>query len=101
MPAPERRSRLDMIVTAVLAVAVLAVSGALWWTSDARHTPLPTAAGSAPGFKAPGYHGSANTLVPPSLAEAWRAPSPATPVPLVQGGTVITGDGGVGARPDP
>ncbi|MDQ4094460.1 MAG: hypothetical protein M3143_14040 [Actinomycetota bacterium] len=95
MPAPERRSRLDVIVTAVLAVAVLAVSGALWWTSDARHTTLTTAPGPAPGDQAQGDEASANTQVPPSLAEAWRAPSPATPVPLVQGGTVITGDAGV------
>jgi hypothetical protein len=89
-----------MIVTAVLAVAVLAASSALWWTSYARHTTLTTAPAPASGFKAPGYRGSANTLVPPSLAEAWRAPSPATPVPLVQGGTVITGDGGVVAGRD-
>jgi hypothetical protein len=95
MPAPERRSRLDVIVTAVLAVTVLAVSSALWWTSDARHTTLTTAPGPVPGSKA-----SANTQVPPSLAEAWRAPSPATPVPLVQGGTVVTGDGGVVAGRD-
>ncbi|HEX2263393.1 MAG TPA: hypothetical protein VHH52_06455 [Pseudonocardiaceae bacterium] len=90
MPAPERRSRLDVIATAVLAVAVLAVSSALWWTSDARHTKLATAPGPAPGNR-----DSTNTQVPSSLTEAWRAPSPATPVPLVQGGTVITGDGGV------
>ncbi|MDQ4032202.1 MAG: hypothetical protein M3332_08020 [Actinomycetota bacterium] len=90
MPAPERRSRLDVIATAVLAVAVLAVSSALWWTSDARHTKLATAPGPAPENR-----DSTNTQVPSSLTEAWRAPSPATPVPLVQGGTVITGDGGV------
>ena len=103
MPAPERRSRLDVIVTVVLAVAVLAVSSALWWTSDARHTTLTTA--PAPGSKAAeskaaGSEAAANTEVPSSLAEAWRAPSPATPVPLVQGGTVITGDGGVVAGRD-
>ncbi|HEX8760015.1 MAG TPA: hypothetical protein VF734_08605 [Pseudonocardiaceae bacterium] len=100
MPAPERRSRLDLIVTAVLVVAVLSVSSALWWTSDARHTTLTAAPGPAPGYKAPGdraagYTDSANTQLPSALTEAWRAPSPATPVPLVQGGTVITGDGGV------
>ncbi|HVE96739.1 MAG TPA: hypothetical protein VNA67_07135 [Pseudonocardiaceae bacterium] len=96
MPAPERRSRLDVIVTAVLAVAVVAVSSALWWTSDARHTTLTT----TPAPKAAGSKAAANTRVPSSLAEAWRAPSPATPVPLVQGGTVITGDGGVVAGRD-
>lgn len=95
MPAPERRSRLDVIVTAVLVVAVLAASSALWWTSDARHSTLTTAPGSAPGSPVSG-----NTQLPSSLAEAWRAPSPATPVPLVQGGTVITGDSGVVAGRD-
>ncbi|MGH8573690.1 MAG: Rv3212 family protein, partial [Gammaproteobacteria bacterium] len=100
MPAPERRSRLDVIVTAVLVVAVLAVSSALWWTSDARHTTLTTAPGPAPGYKAPGDRAAANTQVPSALTESWRAPSPATPVPLVRGGTVITGDGGVVAGRD-
>ncbi|MDQ4010337.1 MAG: hypothetical protein M3228_06475 [Actinomycetota bacterium] len=95
MPAPERRSRLDVIVTAVLAVAVLAVSSALWWISDARRTTLITASGPAPEYKA-----SADTQVPRSPAEAWRVSSPATPVPLVQGGTVVTGDGGVVAGRD-
>jgi hypothetical protein len=100
MPAPERRSRLDVIVTAVLAAAVVAVSSALWWTSDARHTILTTAPGPAPGAKAAGSKAPENTQVPSSLAEAWRAPSPATPVPLVQGDIVITGDGGVVAGRD-
>lgn len=93
MPAPERRTRLDLIVAAVLALAVLAVSTALWWTSDARRATLITALGPAEQVRASGQ-------LPPSLAEAWRAPSPATPVPLVQGGTAVTGVGGVVAGRD-
>ncbi|MGH3838180.1 MAG: hypothetical protein ACRDSF_21170, partial [Pseudonocardiaceae bacterium] len=88
MPAPERRTRLDLIVAALLAAVVLAVSTALWWTTDARRTTLITASGPAGQVPASGD-------LPPSLAEAWRAPSPVTPVPLVQGATTITGNGGV------
>jgi hypothetical protein len=95
MPAPERRTRLDLIAAAVVTVVVLAVSTALWWTSDARHTTAITAsgAGSVP-------HPSVPRQLPQSLAEAWRAPSPATPLPLVQGGTVVTGAAGVVAGRD-
>ncbi|MGH3775450.1 MAG: Rv3212 family protein [Pseudonocardiaceae bacterium] len=93
MPAPERRTRLDLIVAALLAVAVLAVSTALWWTTDARRTTLITA--PDPVDQVP-----ANENLPASLAEAWRAPSPATPVPLVQDATAVTGNGGVVAGRD-
>ena len=41
----------DLTAAAVLAVAVLAAAAALWWTSDARHTTLATAAGPAPGTR--------------------------------------------------
>ncbi|MGH3947048.1 MAG: Rv3212 family protein [Pseudonocardiaceae bacterium] len=92
MPAPERRTRLDLILAALVAVAVLAVSTALWWTTDARRTTLIT----APGPEQVPASGD----LPPSLAEVWRAPSPATPVPLVQGATAVTGNGGVVAGRD-
>ncbi|MGH3803418.1 MAG: Rv3212 family protein [Pseudonocardiaceae bacterium] len=93
MPAPERRTRLDLIVAAVLAVVTLAASVALWWTTDARRTTLVTAPGPARQVPTSGQ-------LPPSLAEAWRAPSPATPVPLLQGGIAVTGNGGVVAGRD-
>jgi len=73
-----------------LAVAVLAVSTALWWTGDARRTTATTAPHAGPGSNA-----SATGQLPLSLTEAWRAPSPATPVPLVQGGIVVTGAAGM------
>ncbi|MGH4009976.1 MAG: Rv3212 family protein [Pseudonocardiaceae bacterium] len=93
MPAPERRTRLDLIVAALLAVAVLAVSTALWWITDARRTTLITAPGPAGQIPASGQ-------LPLALAEAWRAPSPATQVPLVQGATAVTGNGGMVAGRD-
>ncbi|MGH3900710.1 MAG: Rv3212 family protein [Pseudonocardiaceae bacterium] len=94
MPAPERRTRLDLIVGAVVAVAVLVASAVLWWISDARRTTM-TAVVPAPAPPAP-----ASGQLPLSLAEVWRAPSPATPAPLVQGGIAVTGNGGVVAGRD-
>ncbi len=84
MPAPERRTRWDLTASAVLAVAVLAVCAVLWWTSAARRTALATATGPAAPLPAA-------VRLPASLTEAWRAPSPASPVPSVQGATVVTG----------
>lgn len=94
MPAPERRTRWDVIAAAALAVAVLAVWAALWWTSDARHTTLTTAPDPAPGNTAATTRAGA-AHVPVALTEAWRASSPATPVPLVQASTVVTGVAGM------
>ncbi len=84
MPAPERRTRWDLTASAVLAVAVLTVCAVLWWTSAARRSALTTAAGLAAQLPA-------TTQLPARLTEAWRAPSPASPVPLVQSATVVTG----------
>ena len=92
MPAPERRTRWDLIAAAVLTVGVVVVCTVLWWTSDARRTTLITAAGPVPDVSAPAA-GPAG--VPVAVTEAWRAPSPATPVPLVRDGTVVTGAAGV------
>ncbi|MGH3789815.1 MAG: Rv3212 family protein, partial [Pseudonocardiaceae bacterium] len=70
-----------------LAALVLAVSSTLWWTSDARRTTLVTAPGPAPRDAT----AAGSAQLPTTLTEAWRALSPATPVPVVQGGTVVTG----------
>lgn len=93
IPAPERRTRRDLTGAAVLAVVTLAVSAALWWTSDARRTIVTTAPGRAAGATT-SVAGSVFGHPPTALTEAWRAPSPATPVPLVQGATVVTGAAG-------
>lgn len=93
MTAPERRTRWDLTAAAVLAVVVLGIATALWWTSDARRTVLITAPG-------PGAAPSPIERLPTALSEAWRAPSSATPVPLVQGATVVTGGEGMVAGRD-
>ncbi|MGH4014104.1 MAG: Rv3212 family protein [Pseudonocardiaceae bacterium] len=90
MPAPERRTQWDLTAAAVVTVVVLAAATALWWTSDVRNTTLITATRPAPGV-------TPAERLPSALAEVWRAPSPATPVPVLQGGTVITGTGVTGA----
>lgn len=95
MPAPERRTRRDLTVAAVLVLAVLIVSTALWWTSDARHTTLITASGPPPEAGT-----IATERLPPALAEVWRAPSPATAVPVLHSGTVVTGAEGMVAGLD-
>lgn len=98
MPAPERRTRWDVTAAAALAVAVLTVWAALWWTSDARRTTLTTVPGPAPGNTisaiGAGAPGAGAAHVPVALTEVWRASSPATPVPLVQASTVVTGVAG-------
>jgi hypothetical protein len=106
-PAPERRTRWDLTAAAVVALVVLGGWSTLWWASDARRTTLSTAPGPAAGATtAPiesgpmGSGSGATAHVPAALTEAWRAPSPATPVPLVQGGTVVTAAAGMVAGRD-
>jgi len=89
MPAPERRTRSDVIAAAALVVAILVAATTLWWTSDARHTTLITDPTPAPEGPVP-----VAEQVPQTLAELWRAPSPATPVPVVHDATVVTGAAG-------
>ncbi|MGH3929210.1 MAG: Rv3212 family protein [Pseudonocardiaceae bacterium] len=97
MLAPERRTRRDLIAGVVLAMTVVVVATALWWTSDARRTILRTATG--PSADAPVGEATVEERLPSALAEIWRAPSSATPVPLVRDGTVVTGAaGGVAGR---
>lgn len=86
MVRPERRTRTDLVVVALIAVVVLVGAAALWWFSDARATLSETA---SPPLAAP----PAAARVPATLTEAWRADSPATPVPVVAKPAVVTGAG--------
>lgn len=99
MLAPERRTRTDLVVAAVIAVVVVVAASIAWFTGDARGTasipaeePLPQAEPA--------------TAVPTALTELWRAPSAATdstrtPLPVVTGSTVVTADGGSVLGRDP
>jgi hypothetical protein len=99
-PAPERRTRWDLTATAVLALVVLAVWSTLWWASGARRTTLSTAPGPAVGDTPGPIKSGSPAQVPAALTEAWRVRSPVTPVPLVQGGTVVTAAAGMVAGRD-
>lgn len=90
-----RFTRRRDVVFAVL-IAVLALAGGLlaWNSSDSRATSTQTYAGPAPSPAQP-------AAFPPSLGEAWRARSPATPLPVTVGPAVVTGDGGEVAGRDP
>ncbi|HEY3259049.1 MAG TPA: PQQ-binding-like beta-propeller repeat protein [Pseudonocardiaceae bacterium] len=82
----ERRTSGDLVAVAVIVVVVLIASVLLWRFSDARATVSQPAVGEAPPLTVP-------TALPPSLGEAWSAPSAATPTPVVAGSTVVTADG--------
>jgi PQQ-like domain len=84
--APERRTRGDLIAVAVIAVAVLTAATLLWRFSDARATVSQPASGEPAALVAP-------TALPPSLAQAWVAPSGATRTPVLAGSMVVTADG--------
>ncbi|GAA0538145.1 hypothetical protein GCM10011581_05070 [Saccharopolyspora subtropica] len=86
MVRPERRTRTDLAAVALILVAVVVSAAALWWYSDARATVSQTAARPLPDVPEA-------TGVPAALTEIWRAPSPATPVPVVAGPAVVTGQG--------
>ncbi|MCI2417750.1 hypothetical protein MOQ72_09960 [Saccharopolyspora sp. K220] len=86
MVRPERRTKADLAVVALILVAVVVGAAVIWFNSDARATVSETAA--EPVAEPP-----AATGIPAALTEAWRATSPATPVPVVAGPAVITGSG--------
>lgn len=94
MPQPERRTRGDLVAVAALIAGVLVTAGVLWHYGDARATTSQTAAIEPP---APALA----TALPPSLAPAWQQPSAATPVPVVAGGSVVTGEGSEVVGRDP
>ncbi|GAC58463.1 hypothetical protein GOHSU_40_00470 [Gordonia hirsuta DSM 44140 = NBRC 16056] len=92
--APERRTRLDLAVTAAIVVLVVVAGVLLWWTAPARSTEL-TTADEEPSAPLP------TESLPTELHELWRAPSPATAVPAVARATVLTGHEGTMTGRDP
>lgn len=89
---PERRTRTDLLVTALIAVAVVAAGVAVWWTSSVRHSDLEPATGSAP-VQLPAEN------VPRTVTVKWSAKSDATSVPQTTRDSVISAaDGAVTAH---
>jgi hypothetical protein len=84
----------DVLVTALIAVAAVVGGVLMWQSSDIRTTSSQAYAGTMSSPARP-------TTFPPSLAEVWRAESPATPEPVTVGPAVVTGNGGEVAGRDP
>lgn len=80
---PGRRAK-DRIAVASVALGLAAAGLIVWATSDSSATQSTVAATPAPKLDAP-------SQVPAAFTELWREPSAATPVPVAQGSTVVTG----------
>ncbi|WP_143030042.1 hypothetical protein [Pseudonocardia oroxyli] len=83
---PERRRRRDLAVAAFVVLLVVAVAVGYGLISPAARTESVPA--DAPGVEPP-----VAEVVPAGFVEAWRAPSGATPQPVVSGPGVVTADG--------
>ncbi|WP_197374118.1 Rv3212 family protein [Mycolicibacterium baixiangningiae] len=94
MVKPERRTRGDVMAAVAIAAVIAVVAGLVWWTSDARATISQPAASAIPDLEPA-------TAVPAALRELWSAASPKTRLPVVVGGSVVTGDGGTVQGHDP
>lgn len=94
MVRPERRTKSDLAAVAAIVAVVLVGATILWLRSDARATVSESA-------NAPVSTPSAPATVPAGLAEVWRAPSSATPEPVVVGSSVVTGEGSETIGRDP
>ncbi|QLL08614.1 hypothetical protein [Mycobacterium vicinigordonae] len=94
MVRPERRTRGDMLAAAAIAVAIGVAASLIWWTSDARATISRPAS-------APVATPATAREVPAALHQLWSAPSPATRVPVVVGGVVVTAGGRLMEGRDP
>ncbi|MEU6643687.1 hypothetical protein ABZ863_14200 [Saccharomonospora sp. NPDC046836] len=92
-PSPWNRRR-DRAAAALIAVVALTAALLVWAFSDSHATSQETSA------EPPALPPAPDT-VPATLTELWQAPSPATPVPVSEGASVVTGAGGEVAGRDP
>jgi len=86
--------RRDKVFAVAIAVAFLLAASLVWVNSDSRAT---TDQQSVAGPTVPPPPGT----VPGSMTEIWQAASAAAPVPIAEGNTVVTADGGEVAGRDP
>ncbi len=86
VPRKPFHRRTDYLVSALIVIVVLVAGVALWRVSDVRATGDQTATETLP-------IATPLTTVPSGFTEAWRAASAATPVPVLAGAAVVTGDG--------
>lgn len=85
--APERRTRTDLIVTALIVTMVVVAGVLVWWTSSARQSHLETATEQVP-VQLPAEN------VPREVTEKWSAPSDVTSVPQITRDSVISAASG-------
>jgi PQQ-like domain len=88
------RRPVDYVIVVLIVVASLVVGVVLWSRSDIHNTALVT---GPPNVTAP----APPLRFPPSLAEFWSQPSPATPVPVVAGPSIVTANDGAVVGRDP
>ncbi|MGH3520446.1 MAG: Rv3212 family protein [Haloechinothrix sp.] len=84
----------DRVIAVAIALGVATTGMVVWATSDSVGTESTVARTPARPLDTP-------SRVPNSFTELWRAPSAATPVPVAQGSTVVTGDSGEVIGRDP
>ncbi|MFI8771926.1 hypothetical protein ACIGKQ_07175 [Gordonia sp. NPDC062954] len=91
---PERRTPVDLAVTAAIIVVTVVVGLLVWANSPVRQTESVQAVAPVPEVEP-------SAQVPTALTPSWRAQSPATRIPAVANSTVVTADGGTVAGRDP
>ncbi|MCD2146856.1 Rv3212 family protein [Gordonia paraffinivorans] len=91
---PERRRPIDLVITAIIVVAVAVLCLIAWIVSPVRATQSTQAASEPPPVVSA-------TAVPERFAARWSAGSDATVAPAVGKALVVTGDGGTVVGRDP
>lgn len=91
---PERRTPLDLAISAAIVVILLVIGVVVWAHSPVRHTESVQAAGTVPSV-------SPSTSVPDRVTPLWHARSTATRAPTLSRSLVITADGGTVEGRDP
>lgn len=95
-PAPRTsfHRRGDFVAVALIVVVAVVAALLIGNSSDIAATTSQTGPSSVPPLEDP-------STLPPVFGEAWRAPSGATPVPVVAGATVVSAEGNevVGRNP--
>ncbi|WP_174519054.1 Rv3212 family protein [Gordonia desulfuricans] len=91
---PERRTRVDLVVSAVIVVVLVVAGVAVWYVSPARHADDVQATSDSPAF-APA------DVVPAAFVARWHAASAATGTPAITKSLIVTADGGEVTGRDP
>ncbi|MGV9711776.1 Rv3212 family protein [Gordonia sp. NPDC003424] len=91
---PERRTPVDLAVSAAIVVVLLTVGVLVWAHSPVRHSESVQAAGPVPAV-------TPSTTVPDRVTPLWRAHSSATRAPAIARSLVVTADGGTVIGRDP